>query len=84
LVKTYRSELTGAIRGNARLRRLIRKHEARIAMLSKHIAKLITVLDMAGCGDEPEVVRSAAAIGWTRMTPGQRADVARRAKEMQP
>lgn len=53
-------------------------------MLSKHIAKLITVLDMAGCGDEPEVVRSAAAIGWTRMTPGQRADVARRAKEMQP
>ena len=83
-MKTYREELTGAIRGNARLRLRIRKHDARIAMLSKHIATLVTVLDMAGCGDEPEVRRAAAAIGWSRMTRSQMDDVARRLREMAP
>jgi hypothetical protein len=83
-MKTYREELTGAIKGNARLRLRIEQHEARISMLSRHIATLVTVLDMAGCGDEPEVRRAAAAIGWSRMSKSQRDDVARRAKEMAP
>jgi len=65
-VKTYRKELTGQVRGNARLRR--RLDEAKREIVSKrfHLAMLVTLLDANGLGDH-EVTRKAAwSIGWYR------------------
>lgn len=83
-MKDYRSELTGAIRGNARLRGRIERLKNRVSQLEKHVRNLIVVADANGCGDV-QIVRSAAnAVGWGRLP---HADVVRlmmRAKELQP
>lgn len=84
LMKDYRSELTGAIKGNARLRGRIRALERRIFQLESHVRSLIVVADANKCGDS-QIVRSAAnAVGWGRLPHAEVVSLMMRAKEVQP
>jgi hypothetical protein len=65
-MKTYRQELTGAIRGNARLRRRLDEAKDRVARLESHIKCLVTMLDALGRGDDAPVRMGAWAVGWNR------------------
>jgi hypothetical protein len=80
MTKTYLTEFRGAIKGNARLRRKIDRLEERIASIKATVAKLITLADFNGFGDHPITVRAAAEIGWVRMTPEQRTQLAEQLK----
>lgn len=83
-MKDYRSELTGAIKGNARLRERIGRLRERITQLESHVRNLIVVADANGRGDD-QVVRSAArAVGWERLPHAKIVEVLMRAKELQP
>lgn len=66
-MKTYLKELRGQVRGNARLRRRLDASKYEVARLKRHIAALVTLADRAGHGDDVEVVRAAAVIGWARL-----------------
>jgi hypothetical protein len=65
-MKTYRQELTGAIKGNARLRRRLDEARQRVRALEIHMKGLITMLDSVGCGDSPLVRDCAWSVGWRR------------------
>lgn len=71
-MKTYLQELRGQVRGNARLRRRLDASRCEIERLKRHIGSLVSLADRAGRGDDVEVVRAAAAIGWVRFTKEQR------------
>jgi hypothetical protein len=65
-MKTYRDELTAAIRGNARLRRRLDAKERRIKELEQAVRLMVTRADINGRGDEIETVLAAERIGWRR------------------
>lgn len=65
-MKTYRKELTGAIRGNARLRRRLEATRRRVKELEMAVRVLVHSASQAGRGDEEGVVAAAATIGWRR------------------
>jgi len=65
-MKTYREELTGAIKGNARLRHRLDMARWRIAQLEQAVRVLVTMADKAGRGDHDATVAAAATIGWRR------------------
>ena len=74
--------ITPHVKANARLRRKIDRLEGRIATIKSTTAKLVTLADFNGLGDHPITVRAAAEIGWVRMTPDQRTQLAERLKAM--
>jgi hypothetical protein len=65
-MKTYRQELTGAIKGNARLRRLLDAERRRVAVLESNVKALVIVLDGMGRGDTKMVRMAASSVGWRR------------------
>jgi hypothetical protein len=75
-MKTYRDELTAAIRGNARLRRRLEAKDRRIRELEQAVRLMVTRADINGRGDEIETMLAAERIGWRRD-----ADVARKFRE---
>lgn len=82
MTKTYLNEYRGAIKGAARLHRKIGRLNERIERLKAVTARLITLADLNGLGDNPIVVRAAAEIGWVRMTPAEREELVRILKEL--
>ena len=65
-MKTYRDELTAAIRGNARLRRRLEAKDRRIMELEQAVRLMVTRADINGRGDEIETMLAAERIGWRR------------------
>lgn len=81
-MKTYLKELRGQVRGNARLRRRLDASRCEIERLKRHIGSLVSLADRAGRGDDVEVVRAAAAIGWVRFTKEQREWIRRESESL--
>jgi hypothetical protein len=75
-MKTYRKELTGAIKGNSRLRRRLDEAKRRIDSLEAIVKSLVTVLDGLGRGDTKIVRNAAWSVGW-----GRDPEVARKVRE---
>lgn len=75
-MKTYREELTGAIKGNARLRSRLDEAKKRVAVLESHLKCMVTMLDSLGYGDVLAVQICAWSVGWRRDP-----EVARKCKE---
>lgn len=65
-MKTYREELTGAIKGNARLRNRLDAATRRIKELEMAVRLLVDRADRAGRGDDEGVIAAAATVGWRR------------------
>jgi len=74
--------ITQHVKANARLGRKIGRLEERIASIKSTVAKLVTLADFNGFGDHPITVRAAAEIGWVRMTPEQRDQLAEKLKAL--
>jgi hypothetical protein len=79
-MKDYRKELTGQVRGNARMRRRLKAKSIEILALRGHIGQLVTLFDTLGLGDSRPVSAAAAAIGWRRF---DEFEVARFRREME-
>ena len=65
-MKTYRKELTGAIKGNSRLRRRLDEAKSRVVALEATVKALVIVLDGMGRGDTKIVRMAASSVGWRR------------------
>lgn len=83
-MKDYRSELTGAIKGNSRLRGRIATLKDRVSQLEMHVRSLIVVADANGRGDDQVVCSAAHAVGWFRLPHAKIVEILMRAKELQP
>lgn len=75
-MKTYRHELTGAIKGNSRLRRRLDEANERVARLERNVMFLVAKLDAMGHGDDEGVRKCAWSVGWFRSP-----EVARKVRE---
>lgn len=65
-MKTYREELAGAIRGNARLQRKLKPLRRRVALLELAVMRLVAAADREGRGDDTVVTHAASLVGWVR------------------
>lgn len=74
-MKTYLKELTGQVRGNARLRRRLDAKALDLLVLRGHVRSLVTLLDKLGHGDDRPVAAAARAIGWERMSECERSAI---------
>lgn len=80
--KNYLDDFRGAIKGIATLQRKIAGLKTRIASLESRTAALITLADLNGLGDHFITVKAAEEIGWVRMTPEQRTQLADQLKAL--
>lgn len=72
----YRKDLTGAIKGNRRLRTKLDAANDRIRRLEFNIMILVSMLDDHGFGDDLRVRVAAWQVGWIRSK-----EVARKVQE---
>lgn len=73
---------SGHIKGIQRLQRRLKAADERYAATKAAVSRLLLLADAHGFGDHPAAVAAAASIGWARMTDEEKAEAARKIREI--